>query len=117
MRANLLDAGGRPLYFSLTDGTTVGLATSAAGTFIFNMNGLSRKMFSLKNGTNALVNGSLFASSDGVNWQTIDGTTFNTAAANTLLTSVVIDPRKYYRFCGSCGTVSTIQFNVDASIF
>lgn len=117
MRANLVDASGHPIYFSLTDGTTVGLATSAAATVIFNMNGLSRKCFSLKNGTNALVNGSLWASNDGVNWQVIDGTSFNTPAANAFSNSMVIDPRKFYMFTGSCGTVDTIKIDVSASIF
>lgn len=117
MAVQLRDAANNPLYGYSFTGTRAGLATSAASSFNFDLRGLIRKTFTLKNGTNALVNGSLFASQEGVNWQVVDGTTFNTAAANALLSSQVLDPRRFYMFTGSCGTVTTITFSVSASSF
>ena len=89
-------------------------------TFVwpFDLRGVPTKVFTIKNnGTQAFVNGSILTSHDGAIWQVVDGTTFNTLAGGVTASSKVIDPRGFYQFSGSCGSVNVITIQVSACSF
>ena len=113
------DSFGQPI-FSFTMGSTIGsMLNTTPATYSFNLTGCVSKVFSMKNvGTTDLLNGSLWVSQDGENWEVIDGTGFNTLGAGLYKSSRIInEPRPYYRFTGSTTVTNVINIQFSASSF